>query len=88
MSKPAANLEHLQTQQDAQTTLQMLVALFPEGGDSGDGRSVFTWMRPEDVPAHASLSSLSYRESLVHEEHLTRVLQDRLAGTPRLSVLP
>ena len=74
---------HLHSQREAETMLSMLVALFPDQDQDGEGpgESQFTWIRPDEVPAHLSLSSLSFQESLVHEEHLTKVLQDRLAGT-------
>jgi hypothetical protein len=58
-------------------------------GGSGGGRSSrFAWVRPEDVPASPSRSSLSFRESLVHEDHLTKVLQDQLTGVCRVDALP
>ena len=73
---------HLQGRQDAEAMLRMLVALFPETSLQGCKAlsSHFTWIRPEDVPANVSLSTLSYRKSLVHEEHLTKILQDELNG--------
>ncbi len=51
------------------------------GGISSSSGSRFAWVRPEDVPASRSHSSLSFRQSLVHEDHLTKVLQDQLTGT-------
>lgn len=74
---------HLHSQREAETMLSMLVALFPDQDQDGEGpgESQFTWIGPDEVPAHLSLSSLTFQESLVHEEHLTKVLQDRLAGT-------
>lgn len=58
------------------------------GGSGGGSSSRFAWVRPEDVPASPSRSSLSFRESLVHEDHLTKVLQDQLTGVCRLDALP
>lgn len=80
--------EHLQTQTEAETTLRMLVALFPEAGAGGTQptSSSFRWVRPEEVPAHPSGSLLTYRDSLVHEEHLTKVLQDQLGGESHVSL--
>ena len=72
---------HLQTQADAEKTLRMLLALFPEVGHGDTGPSSFTWIRPDEVPGQQhSRSLLSFSQSLVHEEHLTKVLQDQLTG--------
>ena len=58
------------------------------GRSSGIGGSRFAWVRPEDVPASPSRSSLSFRESLVHEDHLTKVLQEQLAGACSVDSAP
>lgn len=84
VAAPPKNVEygHLQSREDAEATLRMLVALFPEPGAAhGDDVSrQFAWLRPEDVPVSSSLCRLSFQKSLVHEEHLTKVLQDELDG--------
>ena len=58
------------------------------GGGSNSSGSRFAWVRPEDVPASPSRSSLSFRESLVHEDHLTKVLQEQLAGACSVDSAP
>ena len=73
---------HLLPKEDAETMLRMLLALFPE--TEGDSKSRFTWLRPDEVPNSYSRSSLTFQGSLVHEEHLTKVLQDQLTGDSRL----
>ena len=63
-------------------------AVVGSSGSGGSSSSRFAWVRPEDVPASPSRSSLSFRESLVHEDHLTKVLQDQLTGVCRVDALP
>ena len=73
---------HLLPQEDAETKLRMLLALFPE--PEGDSKSQFVWLRPDEVPNILSRSSLTFQGSLVHEEHLTKVLQDQLTGDSQM----
>jgi hypothetical protein len=87
VAEPPKNADygHLQSREDAEAMLRMLVALFPEpnktrAAHGDDVSSRFAWLRPEDVPASASLCRLSFQKSLVHEEHLTKILQDELDG--------